>query len=56
VCGCKGLREEEMGGGRPKGRGNGGRLHKGWLGGKGRLGLGKVSGPNHESWPNSPTR
>jgi hypothetical protein len=57
VCGCKSLREEEMGGGRqPKGRGNGGRLHKGGLGGKGRLGLGKVSGPNHESRPNTPTR
>jgi hypothetical protein len=35
-CGCKGLREEEMGGGqRPKVRGMGGRLHKGrGLGGR----------------------
>jgi hypothetical protein len=61
VCGCKGLRKEEMGGGwRPKGRengGGGGAAQRGeGLGGKGRLGLGKVSGPNHESRPNSPTR
>jgi hypothetical protein len=35
VCGCKGLREEEMGGGRwPKGRENGGRLHKRGVRGK----------------------
>jgi hypothetical protein len=35
VCGCKGLRKEEMGGGwRPKGRenGGGGALHKGGRG------------------------
>jgi hypothetical protein len=37
-CGCKSLREEEMGGGRPRARGNVGGLHKGGLGG-GRLGL-----------------
>jgi hypothetical protein len=29
---------------------------QGGLGEKGRLGLGKVSGPKHESRPNSPTR
>jgi hypothetical protein len=34
----------------------GGGCTKGGLGGKGRLGLGKVSEPNHESQPNSPTR
>jgi hypothetical protein len=48
-----------MGGGgrRPKGRGNGGAAaQRGGLGGKGRLGLGMVSGPNHESRPNLPTR
>jgi hypothetical protein len=39
-CGCKSLREEEMGGGRrPRARGNGGWLHKGRGLGGGRLGL-----------------
>jgi hypothetical protein len=56
VCGCKSLEKEEMRGGAAKGGETGGRLHKGGLGEKGRLGLGKVSGPKHESQPNSPTR
>jgi hypothetical protein len=56
VCGFKSLEKEEMRGGGGKGGENGGRLHKGGLGEKGRLGLGKVSGPKHESRPNSPTR
>jgi hypothetical protein len=59
VCGCKGLEKEEMGGGAAaKGRENGGAAAQvgGGVRGKGRLGLGKVSGPKHESRPNSPTR
>jgi hypothetical protein len=33
----------------------GGCTEEGGLGGR-RLGLGEVSGPNQDSWPNSPTR
>jgi hypothetical protein len=43
------------GGAAAKGGENGGRLHKGGLGENGWLGLGKVSGPKHESRPNLPT-
>jgi hypothetical protein len=60
VCGCKSLEKEEMrGGATAKGGENGGGAAAqggGGLGEKGRLGLGKVSGPKHESRPNSPTR
>ena len=47
--------DERGGGGQRWGEWGGG-CTSGGLGEKGRLGLGKVSGPKHESRPNSPTR
>jgi hypothetical protein len=43
-------------GGAKVGRMGGGGCTNVGVRGKGRLGLGKVSGPKHESRPNSPTR
>jgi hypothetical protein len=49
--------EDERGAAAAKGEENEGAAAQGvgGLGEKGRLGLGKVSGPKHESRPNSPT-